>query len=99
MLDSDLQLDPVLLTDAARRATELGDPALTERIARRRGRPVLVLDTRSAEASAIRNWIDAHAVARLNVAGPRESRSPGIYETACRLLRAAWSDDYRERSQ
>ena len=72
---------------------------LTERIARRRGRPVLVLDTRSAEASAIRNWIDAHAVARLNVAGPRESRSPGIYETACRLLRAAWSDDYRERSQ
>lgn len=34
MLDSDLQLDPVLLTDAAGRATELGDPALTERIAR-----------------------------------------------------------------
>jgi len=34
MLDSDLQLDPVLLTNAAGRATELGDPALTERIAR-----------------------------------------------------------------
>lgn len=34
MLDSDLQLDPVLLTNAAARATELGDPALTERIAR-----------------------------------------------------------------
>jgi DNA-binding NarL/FixJ family response regulator len=34
MLDSDLQLDSVLLTDAARRATELADLALAERIAR-----------------------------------------------------------------
>jgi DNA-binding NarL/FixJ family response regulator len=33
-LDSDLPPDPVLLTDAARRATELGDLALAERIAR-----------------------------------------------------------------
>lgn len=34
MLDSDLRPDPVLLTDAARRATELGDFALTIRVAR-----------------------------------------------------------------
>jgi hypothetical protein len=34
MMDSDLQPDPVLLTDAARRATELGDLALAERVAR-----------------------------------------------------------------
>jgi DNA-binding NarL/FixJ family response regulator len=34
MLDSDLQPDPVLLTAAARRATELGDLTLTERVAR-----------------------------------------------------------------
>ncbi|HVE96636.1 MAG TPA: helix-turn-helix transcriptional regulator [Pseudonocardiaceae bacterium] len=33
-LDSDLAPDPVLLTDAARRATELGDLALAERLAR-----------------------------------------------------------------
>jgi DNA-binding NarL/FixJ family response regulator len=33
-LDSDLPPDPVLLTDAARRATELGDLALAERVAR-----------------------------------------------------------------
>ena len=33
-LDSDLPPDPVLLTDAARRATELGDLGLAERIAR-----------------------------------------------------------------
>jgi hypothetical protein len=33
-LESDLQPDPVLLTDAARRATELGDLALAERVAR-----------------------------------------------------------------
>jgi DNA-binding NarL/FixJ family response regulator len=34
MLDSDLQADPLLLTSAARRATELGDFALAGRIAR-----------------------------------------------------------------
>jgi DNA-binding NarL/FixJ family response regulator len=34
MLDSDLQPDPALLTDAARRATELGDLTLATRIAR-----------------------------------------------------------------
>jgi DNA-binding NarL/FixJ family response regulator len=34
MLDSDLPPDSVLLTDAARRATELGDLALAERVAR-----------------------------------------------------------------
>jgi DNA-binding NarL/FixJ family response regulator len=34
VLESDLPLDPMLLTDAARRATELGDFALAERLAR-----------------------------------------------------------------
>jgi hypothetical protein len=34
MLDSDLPADPVLLTDAARRATELGDFVLAVRVAR-----------------------------------------------------------------
>jgi DNA-binding NarL/FixJ family response regulator len=34
ILDSDLPSDPVLLTDASRRATELGDLALAERLAR-----------------------------------------------------------------
>jgi hypothetical protein len=34
VMDSDLQPDPVLLTGAARRATELGDLALAERVAR-----------------------------------------------------------------
>ncbi|MBV8993267.1 MAG: hypothetical protein JO287_06100 [Pseudonocardiales bacterium] len=34
MLDSDLPPDPVLLTDAARRATELGDHTLAKRVAR-----------------------------------------------------------------
>ncbi|MGH4002413.1 MAG: helix-turn-helix transcriptional regulator, partial [Pseudonocardiaceae bacterium] len=34
MLDSDLKPDPVLFTDAARRATELGDFVLAERVAR-----------------------------------------------------------------
>src|SRR5712691_9871878 len=50
--------------------------ALTERIAKQLRRPVLVLDVRAAEAAAVREWMRANAIARLNVAGPRESRSP-----------------------
>ncbi len=66
--------------------------ALTARIAEQLRRPVLVLAVRTAEAAAVREWMRANSVARLNVAGPRESRSPGIYEMARGLLRAAWSD-------
>ena len=65
--------------------------ALTQRIAEQMRRPMLVLDAGTADPAAIREWMRAHSVARLNVAGPRESRSPGIYEMARRLLRAAWS--------
>ena len=65
--------------------------ALTERIAARRGRPVLRLDVRTATASGLAEWIQAVGIARLNVAGPRESRSPGIYESARRLLLEAWA--------
>ena len=34
----------------------------------------------------VRDWIDRHQIRTLNVAGPRESRSPGIYQKVVRLL-------------
>jgi hypothetical protein len=65
--------------------------ALTERIARQLRRPVLVVDVRTAHPSEVTLWMAEHRIARLNVAGPRESGSPGIYGRARSLLDAAFA--------
>ncbi len=64
--------------------------ALTERLARSQGRPVLLLDVRSARPAELAAWIEKEAIARLNVAGPRESRAPGLQALVTRFLRDAF---------
>jgi hypothetical protein len=64
--------------------------ALTERLARRQGRPVLLLDVRTAPPSDLAAWIEKEKIARLNVAGPRESRAPGLQAAVVRFLREAF---------
>ncbi len=68
-----------------------GGTALALGHARRLGRPVLVVDPRAAGASAeVSAWLAGFAApVRLNVAGPRESEQPGIYESARDLLARA----------
>jgi hypothetical protein len=60
-----------------------GGTALTERIACELGRPVLVVnidnETSSTAIDRMRAWLDSLAPAVLNIAGPRESRYPGLY--------------------
>src|SRR5205823_2075051 len=77
--------------------------ALTERLAKRHGRPLLVLDATRATPAEIGDWIDACAIRRLNVAGPRESRSPGLQAAVEALLRTALapraSDGARRRAR
>lgn len=62
----------------------------TQRIAERRGKPVRVVQLDSpvtdADLEALRTWLRVNAVARLNVAGPRESKRPGVYQAAHALL-------------
>ena len=80
VLDSDATL---ILTIGALR----GGTALTRRLARRHGRPCLVVDLAAAPApDAVRAWIDAHDVRTLNVAGPRESAHPGVQERTADFL-------------
>jgi hypothetical protein len=64
--------------------------ALTERLAQRQGRPVLLLDVRSARPTELAAWIEKERIARLNVAGPRESRAPGLQALVTRFLRDAF---------
>jgi hypothetical protein len=64
-----------------------GGTLLTQRTAVELGKPCLSIDLGAPAALAeIREWLDRHAVGVLNVAGPRESQSPGITLEATRLL-------------
>jgi hypothetical protein len=63
--------------------------ALTARLAEQSGKPYLSLDlARRPDLTEVRAWAAAHGVQILNVAGPRESSQPGIYDQAKAFLRA-----------
>ena len=75
-----------------------GGTDLAARCARRDGRPLLVVDLdHELDPTAVLRWLEAEAISTLNVAGPRESEAPGIYEQTlallCRLLRSAARSD------
>ena len=72
----------------------VGDPtggtALTVAVAEREGKPLLVLDLDMQPSPAIvTEWLELHGIKLLNVAGPRESTSPGIGQLAQEFLRIA----------
>ncbi len=64
-----------------------GGTALTRDTARTHNKPLLVLDLRTATPDDAVAWIKRQAISVLNVAGPRESVAPGIYEEASSYLR------------
>lgn len=61
--------------------------ALTIELARRFEKPCLVVHTNEAPSEqTLLTWVTAHHIRVLNVAGPREGKSPGIYHAASQLL-------------
>jgi hypothetical protein len=69
------------------RGPATGGTALTIDLARQLGRPYLVVDLDQApDVAAVRAWAAGHAVRTLNVAGPRQSTSPGVYALARHFL-------------
>ena len=67
-----------------------GGTAFTIALARRHGRPLLVLDLEQGpDPSEVQRWTEASEVAILNIAGPRESQQPGIQDEARRFLEEA----------
>lgn len=81
---------------------ELSDGSLTTlRFAERFGKPCLVVQLETG-AEGIRQtleWLRAHRLATLNIAGPRESKRPGIYRAALAFLDALnrWQVEVDER--
>jgi hypothetical protein len=64
-----------------------GGTELTCRMAEKHARPCLVVDlTQPLDAGGIQTWLHENHVQCLNVAGPRESSSPGIRDAAYVLL-------------
>ena len=80
VLDSDGTL--IVYRDKLRGGTEL-----TRRLAKRHGRPCLLLNLADpSPANAVWQWIADEEVQILNVAGPRESSSEGISDETRQLL-------------
>lgn len=70
-----------------------GGSKYTAEVAERLGRPCLHLDlaalSQREAARAAREWIGLRGIETLNVAGPRASKDPGLYELAHRVLHDA----------
>ena len=62
--------------------------AFTIVLARRLRKPSVVIDlAQQTNISPLLDWISAHNIQTLNIAGPRESKCPGIYAEASKFLR------------
>ncbi len=69
-----------------------GGTALTIRLAARYRRPLLSIDLEHVSSpEQVTSWAEAQGIEVLNVAGPRESRCPGITDKATGFLRRALS--------
>jgi hypothetical protein len=72
--------------------------AFTIQMAIRLMKPCLVLDLADQpDPQQIPAWIDRHGIRVLNVAGPRESRLPGIYEETRCFLRPVLTKAVHEK--
>lgn len=79
------------------RGMPTGGTATTIDVARDLGKPLRIVDlSESDEVKPAVAWLRARGVTVLNVAGPRESTAPGVYDDAkqfmARLLRALTAD-------
>jgi len=69
-----------------------GGTAQTIEMAARLGKPCLVLDLATKPSvSTVEAWASQHKIRVLNLAGPRESKSLGIYQNAEKFLRKLFS--------
>ena len=67
-----------------------GGTLLTKRLVKQYGRPALLIDLdKPVDVTAIqvKEWLAAQEVEILNVAGPRESHSPGVYRESLEILK------------
>ncbi|MBT5050157.1 MAG: molybdenum cofactor carrier [Rhodospirillaceae bacterium] len=91
----------IILND--REATVSGGTRLTVKQAEKSDCALLVINVASDATAAVHaiqtvDWIIENQITVLNVAGPRESGSPGIYDAAYNLMTRILADFTRSRS-
>ncbi len=70
------------------RSTPMGGTALTIKLAKKHRKPYLIVDlVQEEDVRSVREWLRQNKIQILNVAGPRESEVPGIYQPAAIFLR------------
>ncbi len=75
------------------RGAPTGGTAYTVECAESLGRPYFIVDfDAETDCHAVRRWIESNGIGVLNVAGPRASTAPGIYEDARRFLLSLLSE-------
>ncbi len=79
-----------------------GGSAMTRRLAKKHNRPWMHVDLDKTNffraAMDARSWVAENQIKILNVAGPRGSKDPGIYEATKKLLKAAFQLDLIQSS-
>lgn len=79
-----------------------GGTQLTWKLTRKHRKPALKIDLQTSQpdlvVSALQDWIEQQNIRILNVAGPRESSSPGIGSLAREFLMTAFSATKPESS-
>jgi predicted Rossmann-fold nucleotide-binding protein len=71
-----------------------GGTGLTKILAVKLRRPYLVVELdKDQDTQAVQNWLKENSVKVLNVAGPRESKRPGIHQQAADYLKKLLSGE------
>ena len=73
-----------------------GGTALTIRFAQKYKRPYLIVDlSERGDPETVRKWVEADQIKVLNIAGLRESESPGIYDRTVDFLKEVFNKSKR----
>ena len=79
-----------------------GGSSLTQELTQKHDRPCMHIDlnrtTAFKAAAMIAAWITLHAIRTLNVAGPRASNDPDIYQKTKDILIAAFHEERRKNN-
>ena len=70
-----------------------GGTRLTRRLCKKLEKPFFTVKISLNEVASVRRWLDLQAPETLNIAGPRESSSPGIYSRSLVFLARTFSVD------
>lgn len=70
-----------------------GGTRLTRRLCKKLEKPFFTVKISLNEVVSVRRWLDLQAPETLNIAGPRESSSPGIYSRSLVFLARTFSVD------